>query len=179
MTQPHADEEDRRRISTALAWIADGLRRHGVSHQAVGGLAARAYGARRPLVDIDFYVPFDEAADLLEEVRPFVVWGPEHHTGDKWDLTYLEIDYHGQRIELGDSSSDPRYFNAEDGRWERQRIDFGNSTTVRGRDRGDAERRARPLQAAARARGGPHRRGGADEGRPLTRAVVPPTTAPV
>lgn len=100
-------EEDRRRIARALAWIVGALRRHGVPHQAVGGLAARAYGARRPLNDIDFYVPFNRAAGVLEEVRPFVVWGPEHHAGDEWDLTYLKIDYHGQRIELGDSSTTP------------------------------------------------------------------------
>jgi hypothetical protein len=114
-----------------LAWITEGLRRHGVPHQVVGGLAARAYGARRPLADIDLYAPFDGAAGLLEEVKPFVTWGPEHHAGEEWDLTFLKIDYRGQRIELGDSSTAPRYFNHAAGRWEEQWIDYGSSVTVR------------------------------------------------
>jgi hypothetical protein len=98
-------EEDWQRISRALAWIIERLRQHDVAYQVVGGLAARAYGAHRPLVDIDFYVPFDKATALLEEVRPFITWGPEHHTGDKWDLTYLKVEYRGQRIEYEDSTS--------------------------------------------------------------------------
>ena len=76
-------EEDWPSISRALAWITDSLCRHDVPYQAVGGLAARAYGAHRSLVDIDFYVPFDRATALLEEVRPFITWGPEHHADDK------------------------------------------------------------------------------------------------
>lgn len=63
--------EDPQRIERALAWITQTLRRHEVSYQVVGGLAARAYGAHRPLLDIDIYVPFDRAASLLEEVRPY------------------------------------------------------------------------------------------------------------
>lgn len=98
-------EEEWQRISRALAWIIERLRQHDVAYQVVGGLAARAYGAHRPLVDIDFYVPFDRATALLEEVRPFITWGPEHHTGDRWDLTYLKIDYRGQWIEYEDSTS--------------------------------------------------------------------------
>ncbi|CAN5648509.1 hypothetical protein BH24ACT22_BH24ACT22_10710 [soil metagenome] len=123
-------EEDWQRISRALAWIIERLRQHDVAYQVVGGLAARAYGAHRPLVDIDFYVPFDKATALLEEVRPFITWGPEHHTGDKWDLTYLKIEYRGQRIELGDSSTTPRYFSAASGCWKRQRIEYEDSTSV-------------------------------------------------
>jgi hypothetical protein len=123
-------EEDWQRISRALAWIIERLRQHDVAYQVVGGLAARAYGAHRSLVDIDFYVPFDKATALLEEVRPFITRGPEHHTGDKWDLTYLKIEYCGQRIELGDSSTTPRYFSAASGCWKRQRIEYEDSTSV-------------------------------------------------
>lgn len=113
-----------------LAWITEGLRQHGVTHQVVGGLAAKAHGARRPLADIDLYVPFDRAEGLLEKVKPFFTWGPERHAGGEWNLTFLKIDYRGQRIELGDSSTAPCYFNRKVGRWEEQRIDYGSSVTV-------------------------------------------------
>jgi hypothetical protein len=93
-------------------------------------LAARAYGAHRGLADIDIYVPFNEADGLLEEVRPHVAWGPEHFVDDSWDITFVKIDYRGQRIELGDSSTEPKFFNRKKRRWEVQRIDYEHSSIV-------------------------------------------------
>ncbi len=104
------------RARRALRWIVDVLERHQVPYQIVGGAATRAYGACRELVDIDIYLPFDEAAGLLEEIRPYVTWGPEHHSGDEWDLTFLKLDYGGQKVELGDSSSGPRHFDRKNQR---------------------------------------------------------------
>lgn len=100
------------------------LERHGVPYQVVGGLAARAYGATRPIVDVDLYVPFDRAEAALEEIRPHVVWGPKHHAGDEWDLTFLKADYGGQRVELGDSSSEPKFFDQHAGHWVPQCVDY-------------------------------------------------------
>ena len=96
----------------------------------MGGLAAKAYGARRPLVDIDMYVPFEKAAGVLAEIKPYITWGPAYSLDDWWDLTYLKIDYHGQRIEIGDSSTNPRFYNRRDQRWEPQTIDFARSNML-------------------------------------------------
>jgi len=123
-------EEEELRAREALRWIVHALDRHNVPYQIVGGAAARAYGAYRELVDIDIYVPFDEAAGLLEEVKPYVTWGPEHHSGDEWDLTFLKIDYGGQKVELGDSSSGPRFFDQKNQRWVEQRIGYERSASV-------------------------------------------------
>ena len=46
---------DSDKISQALTWIVTLLNDQQVQYQIVGGLAAQAYGARRPLVDIDLY----------------------------------------------------------------------------------------------------------------------------
>ena len=112
----------------ALAWITGALRRHDVPYQVVGSLAAEAH---RPLADIDLYVPFGRATNRLQEIQPFVAWGPEHYVDETWNLGFLKVDYDGQRIEFGDSSTDLRFFGATDGRWERQHIDYANSTTAR------------------------------------------------
>ena len=94
----HASDETKK-VGEALAWIVGVLERHGVPYQVVGGLAARAHGAERPIVDVDLYVPFDQAQSALEEIRPNVVWGPQHHAGDEWDLTFLKADHGGQRVD--------------------------------------------------------------------------------
>ena len=116
--------ESEERVAAALAWIVAALKRHAVPHQLVGGLAARAYGATRAVVDIDFYVPLDQAASLLAELRPYLIWGPAHFVDAAWDITFLKLDYLGQRVEFGDSSSRPGFFNRREGRWQVQHIDY-------------------------------------------------------
>lgn len=124
-------DEEELRVRPALEWIVDALNRHRVPYQVVGGLAARAHGGRRPVVDVDLYLPFDRATAALEEIRPHIYWGPGYYLDDHWDLTYLKANFGGQKVELGDSSTNPRYFNAEAGRWEAQRVDYGSSATIR------------------------------------------------
>jgi hypothetical protein len=59
-----------------------------------------------------------------------VACGPEHFVDDSWDITFVKIDYRGQRIELGDSSTEPKFFNRKKRRWEVQRIDYEHSSIV-------------------------------------------------
>jgi hypothetical protein len=122
--------EEARKVGGALAWIVGVLERHSVPYQVVGGLAARAYGATRPIFDVDLYVPFDRAKGALEEIQPHVLWGPEHHAGEEWDLTFLKADFGGQRVELGDSSNDTKFFDRGRGRWVAQRVDYGAGVRV-------------------------------------------------
>ena len=108
----------------ALRWVVDLLGRHRVPFQAVGGLAARAHGATRPLVDLDFYLPLREVwPALLPEVGPFVTWGPEHYRDPHWDITFVKLSYGDQPIEFGDST-DSFFFDPAAGEWIRQTIDF-------------------------------------------------------
>ncbi len=126
MTIP-ADPSD---LPLALAWLVDLFERHAVPYQVVGGLAARAYGATRPVVDVDLYMPFEQAQSLLAEIQPFIVRPPLPHKSDSWDLVYLALEYHDVYIEIGDSSTHPRFFNRLDGCWEDQRLDYGASVTA-------------------------------------------------
>lgn len=114
-------------ISKALGWIVALLNRHGVPYQIVGGLAAQAYGATRPLVDIDLYIPLDQAGTALEEMRPYLVREPLPHRSISWDLIYLALEYEGVLIEIGDSSANPCFFNRIHQRWEKQEINYAAS----------------------------------------------------
>lgn len=123
---------DLQKIGEALGWIVSLLNRYEIPYQIVGGLAAKAYGAERPLVDIDIYIPFDHdgAQAALNEVKPYIVREPLPHHSAAWDLVYLALVYHDVYIEIGDSSSDPRFYNLRDGRWEQQIIDYNASNMM-------------------------------------------------
>ncbi|GIH13884.1 hypothetical protein [Rugosimonospora africana] len=68
--RPLADDRD---IATALTWVVSALRRQHVPFQVVGGLAAHAYGDRRPIVDLDFYAPLVAADGFLTEIAEHIV----------------------------------------------------------------------------------------------------------
>ena len=121
---------DPQKIGEALNWIVSLLNRHAVPYQIVGGLAAKAYGASRPLVDIDIYVPMEKAQAALEEMRAYVIREPLPHLSASWELIYMALSYHGMYIEIGDSSTNPRFYNRRDQRWEPQPINFANSTIM-------------------------------------------------
>ena len=107
----------------ALRWIAGVLRELEVPFLVTGGLAARAHGATRPLVDIDLYVPGSRFPDIVPRVAPHRVFGPEAYRDEQWDLTFMALEVHGQRVELGDGDA-TRFFDRRSGRWVRARVDY-------------------------------------------------------
>ena len=110
-------------VEPALRWIVGILERHGVPFQAVGGLAARAYGATRPIVDLDFYIPAASVATVVDAVRPHITRPPSPYRGERWNLTFMRLEYAGQAIELGVADS-AKYRDAAAGRWRDAAIDF-------------------------------------------------------
>ena len=118
---------DPQTIGQALAWIVGLLNQHNIPYQIVGGLAAKAYGAKRPLVDIDIYAPLEQARAALDELQPYIIRELLPHHSASWDLIYMALDYHGVPIEIGDSSVNPRFYNRRDQRWEDQPIHYADS----------------------------------------------------
>jgi putative acetyltransferase len=110
----------------ALRWISDILQHHAIPYQACGGLAARAYGSTRELVDIDLNAPLARFDEIRPEVNAYITWGPAYETGARWDLTYVKLDYEGQKIEISDSDT-LRIFDTSAQQWVDQVIDFGAS----------------------------------------------------
>lgn len=115
-------------IGQALKWIGGILREQCVPFQIVGGLAAHAFGGSRPVVDIDLYAPLAEHPELLQVLAAATVWGPQHYRDETWDLVFMKLDHGRVRIEIGDSSANPQYFDQIAQRWTNQRIDFTCST---------------------------------------------------
>jgi len=122
---------DPQKIGQALRWIVSLLHRYAIAYQICGGTAAKAYGAMRPLVDIDMYASLQESPYFqvfLDEIQPYLMraWTP--YLSASWDMLYLALNYRGMQIEIAESTTNPRFYNHRDGRWEDQPIDFAAST---------------------------------------------------
>lgn len=114
------------RLAAALRWITRELEALGVPFQVVGGTAARAWGARRPVADIDLYVPASALDEVLARLGDRIKRPAERHRDDHWDVTFAKLDYHGQPIEIAVAES-ARFRDASDGTWYPAAIDFDRS----------------------------------------------------
>jgi len=104
-------------LKTALIWITDILKKHSVPFQITGGLAARAYGATRPIADIDIDIPEDKFDIIKNEVVSFITYGPDQFKSKTWDLLLMTLNYHGQVIDLSGAYR-TKIFNGETGLWQ-------------------------------------------------------------
>mgnify|MGYP001369268098 CR=1 FL=1 len=110
----------------ALKWIIGKLELRHINYQVVGGLAAIAYGSTRELADIDLYISYQSSQKFLEDIKPYIYWGPEHQKDEHWDITYLKMDYEGQKIEIGNSDN-AKIFDTRTSSWVSQGIDYSTS----------------------------------------------------
>jgi hypothetical protein len=101
----------------------------GVPFQAVGGLAARAHGGARPLVDLDFYIPERYLDGVARALSDHVVRPPSEHRDEHWDLTFMVLEQAGWRIEIGGAES-ARVRDSRSGGWVPADIGFHRSVTL-------------------------------------------------
>jgi hypothetical protein len=114
------------KILNALRWITNILDEEGIPYQVVGGLAARAYGAMRPIIDIDFYIPESGLSKLLPRVEKCVTRHPQRYISDLFDVIFMALEFEGQEIELSIAER-AKIFNSKEKRWVPEKIDFNDS----------------------------------------------------
>jgi hypothetical protein len=101
--------------ATTLLWIVGVLRGAHIPFQITGGLAARFYGATRPIADIDVDVPGSALPLLGQVLASHVVFGPQTYRDEYWDLDLLTVAHNGVTIDIG--ASDCRIFSAATRSW--------------------------------------------------------------
>ena len=121
------------RVGRALVWIEGVLDRLDVPRQYVGGLAARAHGATRPLRDIDLYVPDEALPRIADAMSAYLLRHPVTYEDDDWSLVFLRAEYQGQAVEVAGSDS-ARYFDNGAGEWRDVEVDYdaGIPTEIEG-----------------------------------------------
>ncbi|MFA5070255.1 MAG: hypothetical protein WC528_03155 [Patescibacteria group bacterium] len=87
-------------FNSAFKWIINILRIHHVPFQISGGLAARAYGSKRKLYDIDIDIPDRLLHKLVLKVKPYIIFGPIRFKDQWWDLKLMTLKYRRQRIDI-------------------------------------------------------------------------------
>ncbi len=102
--------------AAALKWIVEELERREIPFALVGGAASNAYGATRPLNDIDIDVPAACLPSLANDLELFKTFGPERATSECFDCDVLGFLFAGQEIELSGADTF-RIKNSLSGEW--------------------------------------------------------------
>ena len=94
----------------AFLWILNILRKHKIPYQITGGFAARIYGAKRKLADIDIEIPeekFDDIHDAIyKDVKKFIVFAPKRYKKEGFDVFLMTLKYKGQLIDICGTRTD-------------------------------------------------------------------------
>lgn len=104
-------------------WIVDILQRHEVPFMVTGGLAAKAYGSPRALNDIDIDIPADKFDLILNDIEPYIVFGPADYKDNCWDLKLCTLKHEGQDIDLSGGET-VKICDARTGEWKAVPNDF-------------------------------------------------------
>lgn len=105
-----------RNTREAFNWIVDILEKENIPFVISGGLAARYYGAKRKLADIDIEVSKLDIPLIASKVNQYIVFGPKRYIDNNWDLELLTLKYKGQEIDIADKDS--KLFNKHSNKWE-------------------------------------------------------------
>ena len=100
----------------AFKWIVDIFNKNKIVFQIDGGLAARAYGAGRELVDIDLIISEKDFHKILGDVKEYVKYGPDRYTDEKWDLMLMTLFYENQVIDIA-GAENTKYFDSKNNIW--------------------------------------------------------------
>ncbi|MDD5182201.1 MAG: hypothetical protein PHC66_03455 [Candidatus Nanoarchaeia archaeon] len=113
-----------RRTKDAFLWIMSILHRHRIPYRISGGLAARIYGSKRRLADIDIDIP-DKIHEnrILSEVGDYIIFGPKRYVDHQFDLLLMTLKYKGQKIDICVGEHE-KLFDHEKKEWVANKIDL-------------------------------------------------------
>lgn len=123
------DEEN---IEKALKWIVEILQKHNIPFQLTGGFAARLYGSkgfREGAEDIDIDISESRFGEIMDEVKDYIVKGPERYYDDFFDCNLLTLNYAGRNIDLGDSD-DCKIFDKKKNQWVKCESNYAKSKNM-------------------------------------------------
>ena len=104
-----------RNTQKAFIWIIKILQENNIRYRISGGLAARIYGCKRRLADIDIEVLEKDIDKVYQHTEKFAVYGPKKYVDDNWKLRLLTLKYKNQEIDI--AAFESKIFNHETKKW--------------------------------------------------------------
>ncbi|MCG8489230.1 MAG: nucleotidyltransferase family protein [Chromatiales bacterium] len=121
--------------SEALKWIVSLLNQHQIPFLICGGLAAIGYGSNRQLNDIDLFVTSSHFKKVVSLGNQYISKPAQHYceTTEGWDLEYVQFEYRGIKIEVGNPDG-AKIFDTSNDTWSALKLDFSSieSKTILG-----------------------------------------------
>lgn len=111
------------KFEKALGWIVSLLQKHEAPFQITGGFAARIYGAKRPLNDIDIDIPENMIELLVPEIRQYIIFGPGRYIDERWDLKLITLNFDTQEIDIG-GAFETKIFDDNNNQWKHMPAHF-------------------------------------------------------
>jgi hypothetical protein len=116
---------NRRNASRTFYWLVAALQLRGIDFVVSGGLAARSYGATRPLNDIDIDIANADVERLRPVVGEYVSFGPDRYRDGKRDLLLMTLKHEGQMVDIS-GGDDARIYDEKHKAWILERTDFSD-----------------------------------------------------
>lgn len=112
---------------SAFKWIVSIIHSKNIPYQITGGFAARLYGSRRELADIDIEIPNIDFEKIITEVKPYIIYGPERYVDENWDLKLMTLEYKNQLIDM---CGEATIFDQNIKTWVKEKVDFTKSINL-------------------------------------------------
>jgi len=110
----------------AFIWIVSILRKEKIPFQISGGLAAKIYGSKRKLEDIDIELKNKSIHRLEPIVKKFIIKKPSYYQDKEFNLLLMTLKFKGQNIDLSGTENE-KIFNKKENKWETEKIDLSKS----------------------------------------------------
>ncbi len=116
----------KRNTEEAFLWIVNILKNHKIPFQITGGLAAKVYGSKRKLADIDIDSSKKYFKILMPEIKNYIKAGPNRYRDKNWDLYSITLKYKGQVIDLC-GIENTKIFDCNTRKWVKLRSDISKA----------------------------------------------------
>lgn len=119
-----------KKTKEAFLWIIKILRKNKIPYQISGGLAARSYGSKRPLADIDIEIHDKDFKKILPYLKNYALNGPINYKDSEFDIYGLFLEYKEQKIDICGADTQ-KLFNKKKKKWETEKINLSKAVTKR------------------------------------------------
>lgn len=106
----------KRETGKAFRWMIGVLNELEIPFQLQGGFAARAYGSKRKLEDIDIAVSDKNIGKIADAEKRYIIYGPKRYIDENSDVLLITLKYAGQELEFSGLESS-KIFDSRTKKW--------------------------------------------------------------